>query len=107
MNDLQKKIGAFAAQVIMNAKTSGLSWDETVAAMGIAAKSLALEASNKGDGTEENCVVLAKKRFDEAVSQNVRLVLVCSDIEQLRDAYSGVDAKDIIANTNICFPLKH
>lgn len=107
MNDLQKKIGAFAGQVAMSAKVSGLSWDEAVAAMGIVAKSLAVEASSKGDDTEENCVVLAKKRFVEAVSQNVRLIFVCSDIEQLRDAYSGVGAKDIIANTNIRFPIKH
>jgi len=50
---------------------SELVWDEAVAALGLAAKALAVLAHANGDGSLTDCVAHAEKRLKEAMSQPV------------------------------------
>lgn len=73
MSKLHDNIGALAAKAMQAALTSGLTWDESVAAFGLASKALADGAAKEGDGTVGDCHSHAKKRFNEAFLQDVRL----------------------------------
>lgn len=75
MNELHRKIGKLAADVVKLAMESGLVWDEAVAAFGIASKALAIRASTEGDGTQEECHEHASKRLAEGMKQNVDVLL--------------------------------
>jgi hypothetical protein len=77
MSDKRHQIGALAAQIIQASMVSGLLWDESVAAFGIAAKVMAEEAAKNGDG--EDCLAHARKRFDEGCAQPVQVVFGASD----------------------------
>jgi len=70
------EIGTVSSALIRIAMASDLTWDESVAAMGLACKALANAAAQEGDGTIEKCLALARKRFDEAFSQNVQIDVV-------------------------------
>jgi len=72
MNDRQHSIGALAARIIQASMASGLTWDESVAAFGIASKVMAEEAAKKSGG--EDFLAHAKKRFDEGFAQKVRVI---------------------------------
>ena len=65
------KIGTTAAAAITLAMDSGLTWDEAVAALGVACKALAKKASNRGDGSEADCESHALKRFNQGFEQDV------------------------------------
>ncbi len=103
MNDLQNKISAFAAEVVTAARASGLSWDEAVASLGIAAKAMAVgETEIMG---KDDSILHAKKRLEEGFSQNARIVFAQSDVSDLKElSKSQVDA--IADNANIKLFLK-
>ena len=67
-------VAEFSAAVLQAGKRSDLTWDEAVAALGLASKTLATEAAAAGDGTSANCEAWALKRFDEGFTRNVGLV---------------------------------
>ncbi len=67
------EIGTVSAALVRIAMASDLTWDESVAAMGLACKALSIAAAKEGDGTPESCLALARKRFDEAFFQDVRV----------------------------------
>ncbi len=71
MKELHQKIGAMAAETVKLALASGLSWDEAVAALGVASKALAVQASKQGDGAQADCVAHAAKRFTEGMKQDM------------------------------------
>ncbi|OJW46189.1 MAG: hypothetical protein BGO63_03725 [Candidatus Accumulibacter sp. 66-26] len=102
MNKLHQDIGALASKVLQSAMASGLSWDESVAAFGLAAKALADGAAKEGDGSSADCQAHAQKRFTEGFAQTVQLVFVSADLSQLKQAYSDdpAAARTILKNAN-------
>lgn len=66
-----KQIGQLAATVIQSGMASGLTWDETIAAFGVAAKVLADAAAKDGDGSLADCHAHARGRFAEGFAQDV------------------------------------
>lgn len=101
--ELKQNIGNLARQIIETAMASGLTWDEAIAAMGVASKALAITATSNGDGPAGDCQVHAQKRFTEGFSQEVQIVFASSDLSQLKAAYVAdpVAAEAVLANTNI------
>lgn len=73
MNKRQQICG-LAAKIVQVGMASGLTWDETVAALGVAAKVLANGAANEGDGSKPDCHQYAQKRFAEAFAQDVDVI---------------------------------
>ncbi|WP_157131266.1 hypothetical protein [Burkholderia pseudomallei] len=107
MSEVKAKIGLFVDRLVQQAMNSGLTWDEAVAAFGLAAKATAAVAAQAGDGSAENCEAHARKRFEESFAQNVTVVLAGSDVTRLRDAYAGVDARAVLENCNVKIALQH
>lgn len=99
MNKLQQ-IGTLASKSLQEAMKSGLTWDEAVAAFGIAAKALADQAAKEGDGKPEDCHAHAKKRFEEGFVQPTHLVFARSDLSAFA-SYSQEDAAAILENCNV------
>ena len=65
MSNVKAKIGLFVDRLVREAMVeSGLTWDEAVAAFGLAAKGTAIAATKSGDGSTEDCVAHARKRFE-------------------------------------------
>ena len=91
MSELNSKIGFVAGMLVRQAMNSGLAWDDAVAAFGLAAKAAAQAAASAGDGNSAECVDQAKMRFEEAFAQDVRVVVVGTDMERIRDSYSDGD----------------
>lgn len=107
-NELKLQVGKLASEIIQAAMASGLSWDETVAAMGVASKALVVEAQQDGDGSFEDRLAHAQKRFAEGLSQNARVVFGQSDISQLKRAYEAhpESLETLLVNANWCFAPK-
>jgi len=105
MTALQQKMGLLANKLVQVIMESGLSWDESVAALGLAAKALAATASVNGDGCTADCVAHARRRFDEAFAQDIKVIMACSDISQLRAAYCNEEI--IHANNIVKIALPH
>ena len=73
---LKAKIGVIAGKLVQEAMTTGLTWDEIVAAFGLAAKATARAAASAGHAPAAECVALARRRFEEAFAQDVNVVVV-------------------------------
>lgn len=73
MSKLKQQIGDLATQAVKLAMGSGLTWDESVAAFGIASKALAVKASSEGDGDKDSCTAHAVKRFYQGIAQDVEV----------------------------------
>lgn len=73
-NALKTRIETLAADAIKLAMASGLTWDEAVAAFGVASKALATKASTQGDGNKEGCELHALKRFQQGLAQDVEIL---------------------------------
>jgi hypothetical protein len=71
--ELATKIGHVAGKLVQQVMESGLTWDEAVAAFGLAAKASAEAAASAGNG--EDCVEFARRRLEEAFAQDVRVVI--------------------------------
>jgi hypothetical protein len=100
MNNTKAKIGVFVDRLVQDAAASGLTWDEAISAFGLASKVTALMAAESGDGTKENCVALARNRFEEAFAQPIQVVFARSDLSALREV-TDEQAKAVLDNTNI------
>lgn len=100
MNNTKAKIGVFVDRLVQDAAASGLTWDEAISAFGLASKVTALMAAESGDGTKENCVALARNRFEEAFAQPIQVVFASSDLSALREV-TDEQAKAVLDNTNI------
>lgn len=98
-----QQIGNLVRDFVKAAMNSGFTWDESIAAMGVASKFLAEGAVQNGGGTLNDCVEHAAKRFREGLSQQVTVTFAMSDPEPLRKAYEATpEAADaVIGNTNI------
>ena len=70
-----EEIGGLASALLKQMMSSGLTWDESVAALGLAAGAVADQASKSGDGDLDNCRAHALKRFNEGFDQPVQIVI--------------------------------
>jgi hypothetical protein len=69
------KIGLVAGKLVQQVMENGLSWDEAVAAFGLAAKASAQAAASAADGSDDDCVEFARRRLEEAFNQDVRVIV--------------------------------
>ncbi|MCA7889089.1 hypothetical protein LGM58_38570 [Burkholderia contaminans] len=107
MSDVKQRMGLFVNQLVQQAGSSGLSWDEAVAAFGLAAKATAVAAASAGDGSVESCEAHARKRFEEAFARPISVITARSDMTQLRQAYVDIDAHAVFENCNVKIALRH
>ena len=76
MNDeLRAQIGVVAGKLVQEAMTTGLTWEEIVAAFGLAAKATAQAAASAGDAPASECVARARSCFEDAFAQDVHVVI--------------------------------
>ncbi|SDD71290.1 hypothetical protein SAMN05428966_105218 [Massilia sp. PDC64] len=64
------RLGALTAHVVEHALASGLAWDEAILAFGIAARAIAMKASDQGAGTPEQCAAQAERRLKSGMTQS-------------------------------------
>ena len=72
-DELSTRIGLVAGKLVQQAMACGLTWDEAVAAFGLAAKTSATAAVSAGNG--EDCIEFARRRLEEAFAQDVRVII--------------------------------
>lgn len=68
------KLGILAARVVEEALASGLSWDETIVAFGIASKAIAVNAATQGNGTPEECIAHAQGRLQFGMEHSAEVL---------------------------------
>jgi hypothetical protein len=107
MDNMKEKTIFFVGKLMQDARASGLTWDEAVAAFGVAAQATAVAASTAGDGTQEECIAHARKRLEEGFGQHVQVFFAGADLNQLRNAFSDVDANAVLENTNTRILFRH
>ncbi|PVX85680.1 hypothetical protein [Paraburkholderia unamae] len=88
MDDERKaRIGAIAGKLVQEVMLTGLTWDEAVAALGLAAKETAQAAASAGHAPASECLALARRCFEDAFAQEVHVV-IADGSAQRRDADS-------------------
>ncbi|MBB2984258.1 hypothetical protein FHX57_007388 [Paraburkholderia tropica] len=83
-NETRAKIGSVAGQLVQQAMELGLTWDEAVAAFGLAAKAAAQAAESSGGKANEDCVAIARQRLDDAFALDVRVIVTIAESEPAR-----------------------
>ena len=84
-DELRAKIGVVAGKLVQEAMATGLTWEEIVAAFGLAAKATAQAAASAGDAPMSECVARARSCFDDAFAQDVHVVIADGGAQE-RDA---------------------
>jgi len=80
-SETRARIGSAAGWFVQQAMELGLTWDEAVAAFGLAAKAAAHAAASTGDNANEDCVAIGRQRLEEAFESDVRVVMSIADPE--------------------------
>lgn len=68
-DDRMNKMGDLAAKVAKAVIDSGLTWDEGIAGLGVAAKAIAIKASMEGAGQRNECVMRAQGCFQQGMDK--------------------------------------
>ncbi len=68
------KLGTLAARVVEDSLASGLSWDQAVMALGIAAKAMAAKAAGGGAATPDDYTLHAEKRLKEGMDRSAAVL---------------------------------
>lgn len=63
------KMGDLAANVAKAVIDSGLTWDEGIAGLGVAAKAIAIKASMEGAGPQDECITRAQSCFQQGMDK--------------------------------------
>lgn len=103
MNALQSKISEFAAKVVKHAQESGLTWDEAVGALGLAANMLA--HGELARTAEMDSIEHARKRLEEGFAHTGVVYMAACDISGLAST-SQAEAEAVFANSNIKLFMK-
>ena len=74
--NLMQTVGHAAGELAMACKQTGLSWDESIAMLGLAAKVLSTEAKLREP--DFDCHDLGKRRLNEGFSQSIDLKFATS-----------------------------
>lgn len=70
MNDDRiHKMGELVTKVTKAVIDSGLTWDEGIAGLGVAAKAIAIKASMEGAGQQDQCITRAQGRFQQGMDK--------------------------------------
>jgi hypothetical protein len=71
---LIEKLGTLSARVVEDALASGLSWDQAIVALGIAAKAMSAKAASQGGATPAEYALHAEKRLKEGMDRSVAVL---------------------------------
>ncbi len=63
------KLGTLAARVVEDALASGLSWDQAIVALGVAAKAMSAKAATQGGASPADYALHAEKRLKEGMDR--------------------------------------
>lgn len=104
MSNLRAKAAGLVERFVGEAISAGLTWDEAVAVFGLAAKASVQAAAAAGEGSEGDCLTHARNLLEEALAQDVRVV-VAHDPTALHDAAVGDNA--LLATARRRQAIKH
>jgi len=93
-DELKARIGVIAGKLAQEVIASGLTWDDAVVALGLAAKAVAQAAAGAGHEPASECVALARRRFEDAFARDVS-VIVADSCAPKRD--DGADENPLLA----------
>jgi len=68
------KLGTLAARVVEDALASGLTWDQAVVALGIAAKAMSARAASQAGAAPEQYALHAEKRLKEGMDRSAAVL---------------------------------
>jgi hypothetical protein len=82
-----EKIGSVAGRLVQQIIELGLTWEEAVAAFGLAARATAQAAASAGAGAQpgEDCVAIARQQLIEAFEFNVRVIVTTEHPESAEE----------------------
>jgi hypothetical protein len=78
-----EKIGSVAGRLVQQIIELGLTWEEAVAAFGLAARATAQAAAGAGAEPGEDCVAIARRQLIEAFEFNVRVIVTTEHPESV------------------------
>lgn len=81
-DEIGQRIGPVVAQLVRQMMEIGLTWDEAACVFGLAAKTAAQLAASAGGMDIDACIVTARERFEEAFSQDVRVVVNTAGMDE-------------------------
>lgn len=68
------KLGTLAARVVEDAHASGLTWDQAVVALGVAAKAMSAKAASQGGAAPADYALHAEKRLKEGMDRSAAVL---------------------------------
>ena len=68
------KLGSLAARVVEDALASGLSWDQAIVALGVAAKAMSAKAASQGGAAPSDYALYAEKRLKEGMDRSAAVL---------------------------------
>lgn len=69
MDDKIKRLGALSGKFVAEIVASGLTWQEGIAALGVTAQIVAIQASKEGAGAQDKCVAVARTQLEQGMSK--------------------------------------
>lgn len=81
-----EKIGSVAGRLVQQIIELGLTWEEAVAAFGLAARATAQAAASAGAEAGEDCVSIARQQLIEAFEFDVRVIVTTEHPESAEEA---------------------
>lgn len=68
------KLGTLAARVVEDALASGLTWDQAIVALGVAAKAMSARAASQGGAAPDQYALHAEKRLKEGMDRSAAVL---------------------------------
>jgi hypothetical protein len=68
------KLGTLAARVVEDSLASGLTWDQAVVALGVAARAMSAKAASQGGATPDQYTLHAEKRLKEGMDRSAAVL---------------------------------
>ena len=68
------KLGTLAARVVEDSLASGLTWDQAIVALGVAAKAMSAKAASQGGATPDQYALHAEKRLKEGMDRSAAVL---------------------------------
>lgn len=71
---LIEKLGSLSARVVEDALASGLTWDQAILALGVAARAISANAASQGGATPDDYALRAEKRLKEGMDRGAGIL---------------------------------
>ncbi|WP_321817797.1 MULTISPECIES: hypothetical protein [unclassified Paraburkholderia] len=84
-NETGERIGAVAGKLVQEIIELGLTWEEAVAAFGLAARATAQAAASAGADAGEDCVSIARQQLMEAFEFDVRVIVTTNQFDDAEE----------------------